>query len=270
MKTILLHVHDDIGQAARLEFALDLARATGGHISCVQITPLEYFVGTDPFGGMYAVKEVLANLREQETAERARIEARLASEGVSWDWLQFDGNVAQTLISQARLADVVILSQPARGDDPVAEPIPVVPDVALHSRAPVFSIPAQVKPLDVAGPAMVAWNGSYEAAHALRFAVPLLKLASDVHLVEITQETRDFPSTAAASYLARHGLEPEIRTVAPGDKGVGATLARTADEIGASYLVMGAYGHSRLREMILGGVTRDLLGDARIPLFMSH
>lgn len=270
MKTILLHVHDDVGQHARLEFALDLARATGGHINCVQITPLEYFVGTDPFGGMYAVKEVLANLRSQETTERARIEERLVSEGVSWSWAQFDGNVVQTLVSQARLADIVILSQPASGGDPASAPIPVVPDVALHARAPVFSIPAEGRRFDVAGPAMVAWNGSYEAAHALRFAIPLLRLASDVHLVEITQDNREFPSTSAATYLARHGFEPELRPVPHGGRDVSTALLHEAEAIGASYIVMGAYGHSRLREMILGGVTRDLLGSTKIPLFMAH
>lgn len=270
MKTILLHVHDDVGQQARLEVALDLARATNGHISCVQITPLEYFVGTDPFGGMYAVKEVLANLRTQEEAERTRIETRLGAEAVSWSWMQFDGNVVQTLVSQARLADIVILSQPARGSDPANAPIPIVPDVALHVRAPVLSVPADAQGFDPTAPAMVAWNGSYEAAHALRFAVPLLRLASDVHLVEITQDTREFPSTAAATYLARHGFEPEIRPVVHPGKDVGAALLGEAAKIGASYVVMGAYGHSRLREMILGGVTRDLLGDARIPLFMAH
>lgn len=270
MKTILLHIHDDAGQEARLQFALDLARATEGHIACAQITPLEYFVGTDPFGGMYAVKEVLANLRAQETVERNRIEERLRGEGVAWDWRQFDGNVVQTLVSQARLADVIVLSQPMRKADPMSEPIPVVPDVALHARAPVFSIPAAPRPFDAGGPAMVAWNGSYEAAHALRFALPLLKLASAVHLVEITDDRRDFPATTAAEYLSRHGIAPELHAVPHGERETGAALLHRAAEIGASHIVMGAYGHSRLREMMLGGVTRTLLTHAEIPLFMAH
>ncbi|MCJ8157763.1 universal stress protein [Sphingomonas sp. LaA6.9] len=270
MKTILLHVHDDAGQEARLQASLDLARATGGHIVCAQITPLEYFVGTDPFGGMYAVKEVLANLRTQETVERARIEARLATEGVSWDWRQFDGNVVQTLVSYARLADVVVLSQPRRGSDPLTEPIPVVSDVAIHARAPVLSVPAETRSLDVGGKAMVAWGGSYEAAHALRFALPLLRLAGSVHLVEITDETREFPSTAAAEYLSRHGIAAEMREIPHSGRDTGAALLDEASTLGAGYLVMGAYGHSRLREMMLGGVTRKLLGEAPIPLLMAH
>lgn len=270
MKTILLHIHEDIGQEARLQRALDLARATEGHISCAQITPLEYFVGTDPFGGMYAVKELLASLRTQETVERARIEERLGQEGVSWDWRQFDGNVVQTLLSQARLADIVVLSQPLRHGDRMTEPLPIVSDVALHARIPVLSVPADSHALDASGAAMVAWNGSYEASHALQSALPLLKIAGSVHLVEVTDETREFPSTAAASYLSRHGITAEIRDVPPGGRDTCGALLHAAAEIGAGYIVMGAYGHSRLRESILGGVTKNLLAQAEIPLLMAH
>ncbi|RJF90954.1 universal stress protein [Sphingomonas cavernae] len=270
MKTILLHVHDDAGQEARLQASLDIARATEGHISCAQITPLEYFVGTDPFGGMYAVKEVLAKLRTQETLERARLEARLETEGVSWDWRQFDGNVVQTLVSYARLADVVVLSQPMRNGDPLTEPIPVVPDVAIHARAPILSVPVKAQALNVAGKAMIAWNGSYEAAHALRFALPLLRLAESVHLVEISDDAREFPSTAATDYLSRHGIAAEMQEIPRAGRDAGAALLHQAAELGASYVVMGAYGHSRLREMMLGGVTRKLLGESPIPLLLAH
>lgn len=270
MKTILLHIHEDSGQEARLRFALDIARVTGGHIACAQITPLEYFVGSDPFGGMYAVKEVLANLRAQETVERTRIEAQLGREGVSWDWQQFDGNVVQTLVSQARLADAVVLSQPMRGGGPVAEPLPVVPEVAIHARAAVFSVPAEVRPFDASGPAMVAWNGSYEAAHAMRFALPLLRNAGSVHLVEVTDTAHDLPATAAAAYLSRHGIAAQLRALPQSGRDTSRSLLNAAAEIGATHIVMGAYGHSRLRELILGGVTRDLLVQAQIPLLMAH
>ena len=270
MKSILVHIHDDAGQEARLQVALDLARASSGHISCVQVTPFEYYSGGDPFGGVYAFADAVDAIRALEREARTRIEAQLAREGVSWDWRKFDGNVIQTLIDQSRLMDVVVLSQPHTGSDAERPPLGIGGDVAIHARAPVLSVGAKAKGFDVTGNAMLAWNGSGEAANALRLSLPLLHHAGMVHIVEVSDDTRGLPSTEASAYLSRHGIASELHEWPAKGRKVDVALLHAAVELDAAYMVLGAYGHSRLRETILGGVTRDLIRTSHLPLLLAH
>lgn len=270
MKSILLHIHDDAGQESRLLGALDLARAGMGHISCVQITPFEYYSGGDPFGGVYAFADAIDSVRAQEREARLLIEARLVREGVSWDWRKFDGNVIQTLIDQSRLMDVVVLSQPYAGNDVDRLPLGIGGDVAVHARAPVLSLGIKATGLDTSGNAMVAWNGSAEAANALRLSLPLLRYAGAVHIVEVSDDTRGLPSTEASTYLSRHGVASELHEWPAKGRKIDVALLHAAVELDAAFMVLGAYGHSRLRETILGGVTRDLIRTSHLPLLLAH
>lgn len=269
MKTVLLHIHQDKGQEARLQFALDLGRAYGAHLACVQITPLEAYMGGDLFGGSYIAADILADIREQQAKERERIEAHLEREGVSWDWKQIDGSIVRTLISEARLVDALVLSQYQGGGEEMP-PLPIVADVAIHAPAPVFVVPCEVKPFLPAGKVAIAWNGSPEAASALRHSLTFLKVAESVHIIEVTDDKREFPSISAAEYLARHGITAEVHEWQRHGRDTAATLRYAARDLGAAYMVMGAYGHSRLRETVLGGVTRSLLADSEIPLLLGH
>lgn len=271
MTTILLHVQADDGQEARLQSALDLARAFEGHLICAQVTPFDSFVAGDPFGGIYAFTDVLESVREQEVAERERIEAQLAREGVSWTWLQVDGNPATLLIDQSKLADFVILSRSVADPHSVSRhALALAGDIALHARAPIVAVSPHCRGFDVADAAAIAWNGSFEAANALKAALPLLKLASKVHLIELVQDADRFPATDAAAYLSRHGISAEIHQRALGTEDVASALCGAVQLLRARYLVMGAYGHSRLREAVLGGATRHMLESSPVPLVMTH
>jgi nucleotide-binding universal stress UspA family protein len=268
MKNILLHIHDDDEQAARLEMALDIARQTDGHLSCVQVTPVEAF-GGDPYGGLFGMAALIDTIHDQDKALRLATEARLASQGVAWDWRCFDGNVVETLIDQALLADLVVLSQPSvarRGHPPAA----IVGDVVIYARCPVLMVPQGQRALDLDGPAVVAWNGSSEAAHALRLAMPMLKRAAGVHLVEVSDEATSVPASEAAQWLSRHGIAADVHDWPAKGRRISVALLHAASELGAAYLVMGAYGHSRLRETVLGGVTRELIASTTVPLLMVH
>lgn len=270
MKSILLLIRPDNHQEERLQCALDLARAFDGHISCVQVTPFDHFIGGDPFGGMHGCAELMAKLRTEEKAERERVEAHLAREGASWDWLHFDGNAVQTVLSQSRLADVIVLSQAIRGKTEGIRPLPIAAEVAIHARAPVMAVPAIFKGLGASGTAMVAWNGSFEAAQALRLALPMLRGAGKVCLVEVTDDMHDFPATEAASYLSRHGIAAELHQWRREGRSTADVLLDAAAQLRAGYVVMGAYGHSRVRETVIGGVTRDLISGSAIPLLLAH
>src|SRR5690606_22471941 len=118
-----------------------------------------------------------------------------------------------------------------------------------------------------------AWNGSPEASHALQAALPLLKLASAVHLITIAEggpAANRLPATDANEYLGYHGLSSELHEVAAGDNGIAATIGATAAARGAEILVMGGYGHSRFREAMLGGATRELLRAEGGALLLGH
>lgn len=270
MKTVLLHVHNDIGQESRLQAALDLARAFSAHIHCVQATPFEYIVIGDPMGGAHVPPQLVAEVRAGELAEQSRIEDRLKVEGVPFSWRQIDGDIGDVLVSEASLADIVVMSQPGadRGEGrPVYQK---VGEVAVAARPPVLCMPVTDTAFDPGGTAIVAWNGSFEAANALHFALPLLCRAAQVRLVEVCRDASRFPSTRAAEYLSRHDIHAEIQLAEADSDGTAATLARIARDAGAAYLVMGAYGHSRLREIVFGGVTRHLISHCETPLLMAH
>jgi nucleotide-binding universal stress UspA family protein len=269
MRTILLHIRDDEGQESRLRAALDLTRWFEGHLVCLQATPFDSYIIGDPFGGVYAFPEVVERVRETEEALRSRLEADLANEGVSWEWLHFDGSAAQMMVERSRLADVIVVSKPVR-EKGASKPLPIAAEIALHSVAPVLAVPGSAQGLDCGGIAVIAWNGSAEAAQALRHALPLLRAASSVHLLTVDADRGEFPSTEASRYLDRQGVDAELHEVPTGPDGVARTIAAFAAEQGSAYIVMGAYGHSRLRELILGGVTNEMLQAETAPLLLSH
>ncbi len=268
MKTIILHVQADPALDARLQAALDLVRSNNGHLVCVQATPLSAYVGSDPFGGVFVMGDLVAELNKRDKELRDSVETKLKRESVSWSWVHMDGDPAAVVVEQARLADLVILSRSL--EKPRArQPLPLVEDVALHSRAPVLAIPPEGQGFDASRPALIAWNGSSEAAAALRAAVPMLRQSQAVKILVVGAENDTFPSSDAAVYLARHGIEAEIH-VRAGGSDVADAISGAAVELGAGYIVMGAYGHSRLREFLLGGVTRSLLSNSRVPLLLAH
>lgn len=270
MRSIVLHIHDDDCFEARFQAALDIARAFDGHITCVQPIPVD-LIGP---GDVYAPggAELVPILRDNAERFQQLVEPRLAAEGVGWDWVQrFDG--AGNLVSAyAALADLVVLGTlDPRGGRGVS---PLAGEVAIQARTPVLAVPPEARRFDAAAPAVVAWNGSIEASRALRGALPLLRRAASVQLVTV-EERRDhvrfdLPPTEGAEFLSRHGIECEMVAMPPRDGSIEAALRSAAELRGAGYLVMGAYGHSRLRETVIGGSTRGLLANPPAPLLLSH
>lgn len=267
MKTLLLYANEDSGFESRLQAALDIARAFDSHISCVQATPYGTYVVGDPFGGVYAMTTALDAVREAEDAHSARIEARLNGEGVSWDWLRYDGASAGALADRSRLCDLVVLSLPADADGPT---LAMLGEVAIDVRAPVLAMPEASRGFDCLGRALLAWNGSPEAAHALRLTLPMLARAGRVDIVTVSEEAGGFPATDACEYLSRHGISSELHEWPGSGDSVAEALFDSARSLDAAYVAMGAYGHSRLRETVLGGTTRDMLLRGSVPLLLAH
>ena len=272
MRSILLHIDDDDCMEARLQIALDLARQFDAHLTCLQAVAYEFGVAGDLYGTMAA--QMTAIFRENADQVQESLEQRLAAEDVKWEWLRSEGRAADQIAHHAPLNDLVIVGahNPAGRID---YPSVLASDLAMEVRAPILVAPAGATGIALDRPAMIAWNDSAESARALCAALPMLARASEVHLLW-AEERKDrghfnLPAIDAAKYLARHGIEASIdelhtdRELSVTDILWSASAARNA-----AFLVMGAYGHSRLRERILGGVTRDMLTDPRLPLLLTH
>ena len=270
MKSILLHVNDDLAQDDRLAVALDLARAHDAHISCVQAGVFDIYLASDPMGGFAGYAELFGVVRARAVEARARIEARLSHEDVSWDFELCEGDPVRTLVSRARLADLIVLSRAADDDGTQPGPMSIAGEVAVNVRAPVLVVPPSVRSFDSKGVVAVAWNGSPEAAHSLRMTLPQLRLASAVHLVTVDADVGDFPATDGCRYLSRHGIKSELHEYQSDGRSVAETLLAAVALLHANCLVMGAYGRSRLRETVFGGVTHDLLNQSQVSLLLAH
>lgn len=269
MTTILVHVEGDEGQAGRLAAAFDLARATGGHLVCLSVLPYAAYALGDPAMGAFPVTTLIDAVEARRAEERVAVEARLRTEGVSWEWQSADGDSGDRLVEHARLADVVVMSAGPYARAPALK-MGITGDVAVRAPAPVLAVPENATRLDVNGPALVCWDGSQEAARTMRQAVPLLKLASAVTLLTVAEKDSPFPARAAAAYLSRSGVSTDVVERDAGAASVEQVIRSVAAERQAGWLVQGAYAHSRLRQMLFGGVTRGLLSDAPIPILLGH
>ncbi|HEU4499598.1 MAG TPA: universal stress protein [Sphingomicrobium sp.] len=274
-KTILVHIQDDATIETRLESALSLARAFSAHIACLHVTPSQAYVAYDGFGGVFIMGEVFKAIEEQEASLRQRIEAELSNEDVSWDYVQATGETATQLIGRAALADLIVSGrEPARSDF-VGPAMSLLGDLVCRSRTPVF-IPAEgAPPCDPNGTALIAWDGSYEAANAVRSTVGMLAQAAQVHVLQVEEEKSEtFPGTRLLEYLSRHAIHAELTVESVDDVKfdnlVPETLVTRAVALGAAYIVMGGNNHSRLGEYVFGGVTRTMLSASPVPILLAR
>jgi len=263
MKNVLVLIHDDPGQEARLQVALDATRALNGHLNCLDVAPIVPFVGD--MTGISGGAMLLELERETESINAARTRERLAAEDVPWTLTKVTGYFEIAIEEAARLADVIVVNR-ACADLPLPDLRGLAASLVLRSGRPILAVPEETRRFDAAGDALVAWNGSREVSTALGAAIPLLALARSVTIVEIDQVDASPPAEDAAAHLSRHGIHAQILRWPEGRVAEGLlALAQAKD-----YLVMGAFGRSRLREALFGGVTRQLLQDSPIPLLLAH
>jgi nucleotide-binding universal stress UspA family protein len=269
MKTVLLLVHEDPGQEARLQAALDITRALEGHLKCVDVTPLPLFVG-DYDGGAQGL--ILMEERRAESTNRVALETRLAHEEASWDWIDSIGDMASCVLREAGLADLIVVNS-KRDTFLAIDPRGVSSTLAADARCPIMAVPDNVRGLDVNGPVVIAWDGSEPVMATLRASAPLLKLASSVHLFSVEDGSRGpeaVPAEAAAVYLSRHDIHAGVHRVKALGHTPDALILEECAARGARYCLMGAFGHGRMREELFGGVTRRMLDAAQLPLLLGH
>jgi nucleotide-binding universal stress UspA family protein len=262
MKNVLLLVHDDTGQEARFQAALDLVRALSGHLICVDvaIAPTASIGAYGDGGAMLYAAE-----REQEAQNRKDLEARLRNEGVSWNWIDVGATLSEGVLSAAGLADIIVLNS---GNESFPDMRQVASEILMQARKPVLAVPSKLEKLAL-GRALIAWDGRAACAMTLRASTPLLALAEEVEIFTIEEGGHRTAPEEAAQYLSRHGIHATVHKVEEGEDNIADRIEAEGYRFKADYIVMGAYGRGRLIE-IFGGVTRRLLAGETMPLILGH
>jgi nucleotide-binding universal stress UspA family protein len=267
MNNILLLIHDDAGQEARLQAALDVTRAVKGHLTCLDVSVVIPLVGAD-FG--VATGAVMIDLeRESEADNRSRIYPRLEKEDVPWDWIDATNYLEPALEEAAGLADLIVVNRQLDAF-PLPDMRTLAAGLVINSGKPVLAVPDTAAGFNANGNALVAWDGSPESSAALTAAVPLLQLAGAVTIVEVDDGSVKAGAEEAAAYLSRHGIHAMIVRAATDGDDAGTVLLAKANSEEFDYLVMGGFGHSRFVEALFGGVTRRLLTESPVPLLLAH
>ncbi len=177
------------------------------------------------------------------------------------------GSEIDEVLHLGRLSDLTVIARPSAEDE---GGLTTTFDVALFdSGRPVLLVPAGPV-ADLGTSVAIAWDRSCEAARAVGAALPLLTAAKKVVILNARESGAEVEPSELATYLALHGVDARTWAFAPGPGSLGGALIEEAGKAEANLLVMGAYGHSRLREMVLGGVTRSILADADLPVFLMH
>jgi nucleotide-binding universal stress UspA family protein len=182
-------------------------------------------------------------------------------------------DVSRFVASHARFADLAIVPRPY-GDDRGIELEPAVEGALFEGQTPVIVLPEGGSELKLPQKIAIGWNESAEALRAIRSALPLLSQAQTTRIVVIDPPkhgpTRSDPGGQLSQFLARHGVKVDIDVLSKTMPRVSDVMRRHVIDIGADMVVMGAYGHSRFREAILGGATRNMLETCEVPVFMAH
>jgi nucleotide-binding universal stress UspA family protein len=286
IKTILVPATGTEGDAAVFASALAAARPFAAHLDFLHVridaTAMAVSMATDGggaamIGGLVEQLDAEADQREQRAKEMfdgfcrreglALKEAPDGQPGLSAQWLRDSGGEADKIAEYGRCADLIVIGRPAGADGVAME---TVEGALIESGRPLFVPPAA--PLAaLPGAVAIAWNGTREAARAVGAAMPFLGIAREIVILTVAEEER-VSGEAAARLMAAlrwHGVPVSTRHLDPAPPGAADTLLAAAAEQGA-LLVMGGYGHSRLREWIFGGFTRRVLQGAEVPVLMAH
>ncbi len=279
-KTILtILTHPDDAELA-ISSAAKLARKLDAHLQILALgvdrTQVGYsYLGTGAVLMEAGIERAEEEARSVEAAARATLHEE--SEDLRYDIETIVtqlGMITEVVGTRARFADLVVQPRPY-GTGMGGEPEAVIEAALFDGKAPVLVLPAKgLGENTLPKRVVLAWNQSAEAMVATRRALPLLKMADSVSITVVgpvtSGEDRSDPGGVLCQMLVRHGVHAEVAVLARTSNRVSEVLLRHATDMDADLLVMGAYGHSRFREAILGGATRNMLENATIPVLMAH
>ena len=276
-KTILVHCNDRQRLSRLLDPAVTLCASFGAHLVGVSVTPPIAVIAAGMPGApdVIVIDEHAKAYQAENPAMKAAFEKAAYAQNVTAEWREEDAGsstVARVIMRHARTADLIIASQSVT-DRKGSFDLDVPDRLALESGRPVLINPNTGPQQAIPKRIVVGWTDRREAARAVFDALPLLQRADKVTVVEVDPESGHEvveTRTAICAALTRHGIvcEPETATSRHGN--AGDALLACCERAKADLLVMGCYGHSRLREFVLGGATRHLLTGMTLPVLMSH
>jgi nucleotide-binding universal stress UspA family protein len=276
LKDILVHIDNSKACPARLSAAIELAHSHRAHLTGLYTMPFPNALVMDMAGAPGATGIAQAEIiHAEEEASRSRAaEAELkfkqATADSGGEWRSQQGEPVGVLTLNGRCFDLIVIGQ-AHSDDLDAPNSGFVDSVIVNAGRPLLVIPYIGIGSTIGKRVLIAWDGSRESARALNDSLALIANAESVEIVTLDadSENRDIAGDARR-HLVRHGIDAELLELPSGDLEVEQALLARCSDRSIDLLVMGAYGHSRLREKILGGATRDILKEMTIPVLMSH
>lgn len=274
-KTLLVHLDASERRAARLEVAFDFAERFDAHV--VGLFALERLyippyvsseAGLDLERYALGVRQAAAEEAKAQFEDKARKEAYATRS----EWRQtLTQDALEVMRWCARYADLVIAGQPDPGDVPAS----YAHELVMSAGRPVLFVPSKGRFDQVGRRVLVAWNGSQQAARAVKDGMALLPPANEAEVVTYDREKvlpgpGDLPDPDIARYLARHGATVSVAEESSRGEEIGQLILQRARAKSFDVIVMGAYGHSRVRELVLGGATRTVLRSMHVPVLMSR
>ena len=276
--TILVSLNEVDRVSALLDVAIPIAKNNQAHIVGLHVIPA---IDIPPTVVALEIPKEILEAHEENNKKRADeikslFEETTERHGMSGEWRcvsSLTTQVAQHVIVHGRCSDLIVVDQ--CGNEQAKSDYADLPqELLMESGRPVLIVPNERKFESFGDYPLIAWDASHEAARAAFDAIPLLKNAKEVKLVWINPENYighnvEIAGSAIATSLARHGIKIEAAHSTSGG-GIGDALDKQLLDTGADFLVMGGYGHSRLREYVFGGATRHVLKNMKIPVLMSH
>lgn len=275
-KTILVHLSDKHRAEAVLTPAIELASRFGSHLVGVHIyssmpaPPIPIPFAAQVLGG------IAAGAQEDADTIAATFVRRTARGAFVSEWHLLKVphvDLASVVMDRGRASDLIVAGQ-ADPDWDLAPLLDFPERLALEGGRPVLVIPHASQGRPVGRNVVIAWKPTRESARAVFDALPLLKAAESVHILEIKEKSDRAaaltPDTSIAAALGRHGIKPTIHSSVGTDSSVGDEILSRVADLGGDLLVMGAYGHSRMRELVFGGATRSIARHMTVPTLFSH
>lgn len=277
-KTILVHLDQGVRTAERLELAFNLAGAFDAHlVGSFALSALQMPAYVLAEGGMPLIEATRRHRAEALAGAKAVFDAAAGrNRGVKAEWRASERDALDVMRLSARYADLAIIGQHERGaqrDDGLAREF--VEEFVLSAGRPALIVPYAGRFARIGTKVLVAWDAGQQSARAVVDSLPLLARAVEVKVMVFDPDRGgadhgDIPGADIALYLARHGVKVLVSQQRCGDERIGEQILSRAADMDADLIVMGAYGHSRVRELVLGGVTRTLLESMTVPVLMSH
>lgn len=277
-KDLLVVVDHGRSCATRIDVAAGLARDFGAHLTGLYVGPAPYVQPTVISDLPLEVLEMQSSVA-REASEKARAlfaeRAEGAAFGLSTEWREAEGDVAEVASLHARYADLAVIGQADPEETPLGAARDLPQRLILGAGRPVLVVPYAGRFPTIGEHVLLAWNASREATRATNDALPLLQRAARVTVLSVNPHGGRrghgaVPGADIALHLARHGVRAEVASIATDEVAIDDMLLSQSADAGADLIVMGAYGHSRLGELVMGGATRHILRQITVPVFMSH